>query len=331
MSTSDTSAVPILFIGRIIQAISGSATWIASFAMLVENAEPERRGQTLALAMAFITCGTVSGPAVAGTVFQLSGYWAAWSVPIALLGLDSIARLLMVESESEQSPLDNTDEDCPECPASPQESDSLLNSPTATEGYKTMQQPLSKTAITQVTIRSVSSSNSFRDPWSDEPIPLPTPVPTFYRTMLSNPRALAALANTLGQSLIVAGFDTTLPLFLRNTFGWGSMPVGLIFLGLEGPKIILGPIVGGVRDRWGCRIPTVLGWSIVAPFLMLLALFGRPELSWAASGFRGEVLVVGCVAGIGAGFLLIRGGGGFQIIGEVVAALLVLGILLIGL
>jgi hypothetical protein len=183
MSTSDTSAVPILFIGRIIQAISGSATWIASFAMLVENAEPERRGQTLALAMAFITCGTVSGPAVAGTVFQLSGYWAAWSVPIALLGLDSIARLLMVESESEQSPLDNTDEDCPECPASPQESDSLLNSPTATEGYKTMQQPLSKTAITQVTIRSVSSSNSFRDPWSDEPIPLPTPVPTFYRTL----------------------------------------------------------------------------------------------------------------------------------------------------
>jgi MFS family permease len=286
--------------------------------MLVETVEPERRGQTLALAMSVITCGTVTGPAIAGTMFQLAGYWAAWSVPLALLGLDAIARLAMLENPSGSPRQPGKMEERPETPE-PQECAGLLSSPTHSD-YRTMEQRLqSKPAKTQTTttMRS-SSSNSFRDPWSDELTTIPLPSPGFYRTMLFNPGVLAGLANTLGQSLILAAFDTTLPLFLRHTFGWGSMPVGLIFLGLQGPIIVLGPVVGGMRDRMGCRIPTVVGWGIVAPFLLLLAMVGRPEFAWAASGFGGEVLVVGCITGIGLGFLLIRGGGGFQVIGMVV-------------
>jgi hypothetical protein len=313
--------VPALFVGRIVQAISGAATWIASFAMLVDTVEPERRGQTLALAMSVITCGTVVGPAIAGTVLQLAGYWAAWSVPLVLLGLDAIARLAMVERDASGSPRDDKmEEDCPETPE-PQECAGFLHSPAGS--YKTMsqQQPQSKTAKTQTTTTTTtirSSSNSFRDPWSDELTPaIPLPSSSFYRTMLSHPGVLAGLANTLGQSLILAAFDTTLPQFLRSTFSWGSMPVGLIFLGLQGPIIVLGPVVGGMRDRMGCRIPTVVGWGIVAPFLLLLATMGRPEFAWAISGAYGEVLAVVCIAGIGVGFLLIRGSGGFQVIGMV--------------
>jgi MFS family permease len=232
--------------------------------MLVDTVEPERRGQMLAFAMSVITCGTVVGPAIAGTMYQILGYWAAWSVPIVLLGLDAIARLAMVESAPPPTPTDKTDDhlETPE----PQESDRLLSAPA--DGYETMNQPRSKSTKTQVTIRS--PSNSFPEPWSDELVTIPSP--GFYRTMLLNPGIMAGLANTFGQSLIVAAFDTTLPLFLSNTFGWGSMPVGLIFLGLQGPIIVLGPVIGGMRDRLGCRLPTVLGWIIVAPFLMLLAL-----------------------------------------------------------
>ncbi|KAM0691565.1 hypothetical protein Q7P36_007764 [Cladosporium allicinum] len=258
-----TPSVSALFLGRIIQALAGSATWIASFAMLVEAVEPERKGQALALAMSVITCGTVTGPAIAGTMFQLVGYWAAWSVPLALLGLDALARLAMVESSSAPATPPRTKSENPtETPsAEPQESDGLLRTPA--NSYETLEQnpptPGGKRYGT-TTLRSVSNS-SFRDPWSDEVeveveveaevvtiIPKP---PGFYRTTLLNPAILAGLANTLGQTIIVAGFDTTLPLFLRNTFGWGSMPIGLIFLGLQGPIIFLGPVVGGVRDRMG--------------------------------------------------------------------------------
>lgn len=190
----------------------------------------------------------------------------------------------------------------------PQGSDRLLSAPA--DGYETMNQPRSKSTKTQVTTRS--PSNSFLKPWSDELVTIPSP--GFYRTMLLNPGIMAGLSNTFGQSLIVAAFDTTLPLFLSNTFGWGSMPVGLIFLGLQGPIIILGPVIGRMRDRLGCRLPTVLGWVIVAPSILLLALVGRPGIPRVAGGFGGEVLVVVCIAGIGLGFLLIRGSCGFQVI-----------------
>jgi hypothetical protein len=283
--------------------------------MLVENVEPERRGQTLALAMSFISCGTVSGPAISGTMFQLAGYWAAWSVPLGLLGLDAVARLVMIEkSASGVSASDKTD-DHAETPE-PRESDSLLGSPA--EDYSTLSQPhrISKAPKTKAANHR-SSSNSFRDPWSDELVTtVPTSPPNFYATMLLNPYILAGLANTFGFSFILAAFDTTLPLFLRNTFGWGSMPVGLIFLGLQGPIIVLGPVVGGLRDRLGCRGITVVGWAMVAPFLSVMALVGRSEIPWLpAGGIVAEVVVVGCIAGIGVGFLLIRGGGAFQVIG----------------
>lgn len=284
--------------------------------MLVEAVEPERRGRTLALAMSVITCGTVTGPAISGTMFQLAGYWAAWSVPLALLGLDSIARLAMIEKSASEQSLPNKTEETLDTPE-PHESQSLLTNPA--HNYETTPQtPLHPAKDRQGTIRSLAPS--FRDPWSDEELtPLSLPSPSFYRTMLLNPGVLAGLANTLAQALIVAAFDTTLPAFLRYTFGWGSMPVGLIFLGLQGPIIVLGPVVGGLRDKVGCKIPTVIGWGVVAPFLLLLAMAGRPEFGWAAvSGFWGEVLVVGCISGVGLGFLLIRGGGGFQVIGMAV-------------
>jgi hypothetical protein len=264
--------------------------------MLVENIEPEQRGQTLALAMSFISCGTVTGPVISGTMFQLTGYWAAWAVPLVLLGLDAIARLAMVESAPGQPPPGKTVDslDTPE----PRESDGLLD--TQADGYETIKLNLGKTGKSPVVTRCMSEE--FRDPWSDEIVLVPSKV--FYHTMLFDPRILAGLANTLGQSLIVAGFDTTLPLFLRNTFGWGSMPVGMIFLGLQGPIIVLGPAIGGIRDRLGCRIPTVLGWALVAPFLSLLALAGRPELSWATSGSRGKLWWLSVLLALVLGFCL---------------------------
>ncbi|KAM0798915.1 major facilitator superfamily domain-containing protein [Usnea florida] len=258
-----TPSVWALFLGRIIQAVSGSATWISSFAMLVDNIEPERKGSILALAMSFVTSGVVGGPVISGSIFQLAGYWAAWSVPFALLGLDFVARLAMVDRKLQSSSSAN------------------------------------------------SESHNDRCSSADE---AETPSQGFYRTLLFDPRILAGLANTLAQSVIIAGFDTTLPLYLLNTLDWGSLPVGMMFLGIQGPPIVLGPLVGGLRDRLGLRLPTVLGWALVAPFLWLLAIPGRPGFPWSAPASHGEAIVIVSIVGIGFGFLLIRGAGAFQLV-----------------
>jgi hypothetical protein len=75
----------------------------------------------------------------------------------------------------------------------------------------------------------------------------------FYSIMLRDPRVLSGLLNSLTTSAVVAGFDTTLPLHVRNAFGWESLPAGMMFLCLQIPAILLGPVAGSIRDRHGVR------------------------------------------------------------------------------
>lgn len=300
-----TQIVWAFFLGRIIQGVSGSATWISSFAMLVDNIEQERKGSILALAMSFVASGVIGGPVISGSLFQLVGYWPTWSVPFGLLSLDFVARLAMVDRKPQPSSFANSTKP-PEIPEQ-EETDGLLS--TQTDGYKTIKHIPDRSCRDRAdSFKSLNARRSSSDK-------IETTSHGFYRTLLFDPRILAGLANTLGQSVIVAGFDTTLPLYLINTFHWGSLPVGMMFLGIQGPPIILGPFIGGLRDRLGLRLPTVLGWALVAPFLWLLAVPGRPDSPWVAPDSIGEAVVITSIIGIGFGFLLIRGAGAFQLIG----------------
>lgn len=276
--------------------------------MLVDNIAPEHKGSTLALAMSFVASGVLGGPVISGSLFQLVGYWAAWSVPFAFLSLDFVARLAMVDRKPPSS-LSARSKKSSETPEQG-ETEALLS--TETDGYKTMK-PNPETSRRE---RSDSrESHNARCSGSD---PVETPSKGFYRTLLLDPRILAGLATTLGQSVIVAGFDTTLPLYLLNTFDWGSLPVGMMFLGIQGPPIVLGPLIGSLRDRLGLRFPTVLGWALVAPCLWLLAVPGRPWFPWSAPESHGAAVVIVSIVGVGFGFLLIRGAGAFQLIGMTV-------------
>lgn len=273
-----------MYVGRVIQAVSGSAAWVVSFATLVDNIDPKTKGRVLATAMSFVTLGIVAGPMVSGMCFQLLGYWAAWSVPIALLVLDFIARLLMLETRRV------TKETTKVARADPEETAGLLQS--EPEGYQSIES----------------------DQQTSEPKP-PSPR-GFYRIVLTSPRAIAALVNTVMLSAILAGFDATLPLYLRNTFGWDSLKVGMIFLGLQGPPIFLGPFVGWLRDRVGPRYPTTLGWSLLFPLLWLQATPDHEGFSWARPENHGQAVFLCGLIGIGFAVLLLRGAGTFQLISK---------------
>ncbi|KAL2812248.1 major facilitator superfamily domain-containing protein [Aspergillus cavernicola] len=144
-----------------------------------------------------------------------------------------------------------------------------------------------------------------------DPSQQPPPARGFYRTMLSNPQILAGLLNTLVMSIIVSAFDTTLPLHVRDLFGWGSLPVGIIFLGLQAPCIFFGPPIGWLRDRVGLRYPTTIGWGLLTFFLWLLAVPGE-DLPWGRLEHAGKAVYIIAIVGIGFACALIRGAGTFQ-------------------
>jgi MFS family permease len=79
----------------------------------------------------------------------------------------------------------------------------------------------------------------------------------------------------LVQALIIAAFDSTIPIIAPDYYNFDSMDVGLLFLAFGCPFFFFGPVAGWAVDRFGTKIPTVLGYIYLVPVLLCLR-FVRP-------------------------------------------------------
>ncbi|GLB07059.1 hypothetical protein AtubIFM57258_002380 [Aspergillus tubingensis] len=95
-----------LFAGRLIQAIASSFIWVVGYATIADNVQPENLGKTYGVISLVVAAGTSGGPMVAGILFELGGYWVAWSSAFIILILDIILRLLMLEKPDVQGDAD---------------------------------------------------------------------------------------------------------------------------------------------------------------------------------------------------------------------------------
>jgi hypothetical protein len=272
-----------MYIGRILQGVSGTGAWIVGFAMLTDAAGSKHIGKALGFAGSFITAGIITGPAIAGVLLELLGYWPAWSVPLSLLVVDFIARLAMVEvpkisnaGSHEATPVQNDtdveyDESAPLLEADP------YSGREGAEEIKT------------------------------------TRARGFWGVMFRQGSVYAAIFNVIAFAMVVSGFDATLPLHLRDAFGWTSAPIGSIFLALQIPGMFLSPFVGWLRDRIGLRWPTTLGWSLAAPLLWFSGVPGPDNFLGVGDGSKGQAAFVCCIIGIGIVLSFARGAGTFQL------------------
>ncbi|KAF9887346.1 hypothetical protein FE257_010341 [Aspergillus nanangensis] len=131
----------------------------------------------------------------------------------------------------------------------------------------------------------------------------------FYRYVLCHRRLVGGIIAYMTSSLLVASFDATLPLHVRDVFGWGTSASGVMFLALQGPGVISSPLVGWLKDRVGSRWPTAIAFLGSAPFVWLLGVPGDDRFPWANVGSRGETIyTIGAVV-IGSVFSLSNGVG----------------------
>ena len=271
-----------LFLGRVLQAIAGSGAWVIGLPLLTDNVPEEHLGEALGIAMSFVSAGVLSGPLVAGIMLELTDYWSTWSIPFMILALDVIARLVMIEprgrersSSSEHSPIQAKPGSDPERAVGAVETTSLL--------------PQSDTSKHQTSGHG------------------------FYRIMLCDMRVIAGLASMLLNSMLMTSMNNTLPVHLREIFGWGSMPTGLIFLCLQLPSILCGGLFGCIRDRCGLKIPSTVGWLLCAIFILFLGIPGHEKFPWAGKDTSGQSIFIGCIVAFGISSLLVRGTGPVQL------------------
>ena len=277
------STVPVFFFGRVVQAFAGNAAWIIGFATIADTVEAENRSRTISTISVFFISGMLFGPMMSGSLIGLVGYWPTWLAAIAVLILDAIMLFLMVETPKSQRKDVESASGADTGTGSPDETSSLLSGPAPAQ-----RDPEQSPQQNGSTKRAAES---------------------FYKIILSNPRALTSMVCHATISLTLACFDTTLPLHVSRTFGWGPFQTSLMFLLLQVPTLLLSPLTGWMKDRWGTKIPSGVGFLAHAPLLWLLGAAGRKGLPLVGSEQRGKTIYTVTIVSLGIVRTLVTGCG----------------------
>ena len=101
-------AVFTLFASRLVQAIASTIIWVVGYATVADNVQKSNTGKTYSAISVAVAAGTSSGPMLSGVLFHVGGYWVAWSSAFAILLLDIVLRLLIIERPRAHSNLGET-------------------------------------------------------------------------------------------------------------------------------------------------------------------------------------------------------------------------------
>lgn len=229
--------------------------------------------------------GLLASPFISGLVYERFGYFSVFAVVLGIIAVDLILRLLMTEQEEAAKRV-------------PKES----HAKTVENGHK---KSLSADGVRHVHVAEQngqwpdaheqtpllkSGTAEKQVSWMRRKFPLAVRI-------FSSKRLRAAFYGGFVHTLTMTTLDTTLPLFVKNTFGWNSEALGTLFFSITVPSL-LGPFVGWLSDRYGARKVTLFGFLLTVPSLSCMALIRRNDL-------LEKVLMAGLLALIGTGLSFI--------------------------
>ncbi|KAK8012585.1 MFS general substrate transporter [Apiospora marii] len=187
---------------------------------------------------------------------QNLGYAGVFGVGSAMLGIDFIMRLLLIEKK-----------------VAAKYDSSLADDGTNPRTDAASDEPTEEDTLLQ-------RKQEERYEIHGEQNKLVRAVPVLY--CLRNPRLLVAFVMAFVQAALLAAFDATIPMEALDLFGFSSLKAGLLFIALNIPCLIIGPVAGWAVDRFGTKPVAVTGFSYFVPVLLLLRL--PPEQLVGRSG-----------------------------------------------
>ena len=241
--------IALWIVGRLFQGAAAAIVWTAGLALMVDTVGKDGLGQAIGYVSMAISVGTLGGPLLGGVVYQNGGYYAVFGLAFAFIGLDIVFRLLLIEKRHAIKWLVPELKSLPAAGEKPSDkeaenSSAITSTPsTASDTTESQKPPPSRSALARVTI------------------------------LLSSPRLVVSLWGYFVISIALASFDSVLPLFVQDTFGWQQSGQGLIFIPLMVPHIV-DPITGYIIDRFpkSCRYFTAAAFLSAVPVMVLLRL-----------------------------------------------------------
>lgn len=285
------------------QAVSGMVLWIVGFATLADTVGTENMGKATGITTAAVSAGFIAGPMMAGILVEKVGYWPAWSVAMSIVGfqlneyksllistqqlvVDIAMRILMIENPRSRPSAHNTSENIDQSSESASRKGSLDSETSAADDCH------ERTSLLAPRAREVKEQTGIH----------------FYICLSRYPRFVMAQYSYMLFSILMSSLEATLPLHVHDVFGWGSFGAGMMFLSLQTPGIVLGPVFGWLRDRVGTRHPTWIAFAILAPDMWFMGTPGDARFPWAM-GDQGKAVYTASIIGLGAFSNLLNGVG----------------------
>lgn len=260
-------SVYVVFTSRLLQGLSSAAVYAVGLALLVDTVGREEVGKWMGFALSSSSIGLVVSPVLGGLVYSQAGYYAVFGMIISIISFDILLRLAAIEKKTAAKWLRPS---------------TINKHDYGTEGYATVPgnrigddrssppandrnsaEEVSDQALGKFIVNSKGSRDcKFR---------MPTTV-----ILLKSPRLLTAIYGVFAQVAMLSSFDTILPLFVKQTFGWNSFQAGMIFLTVAIPALA-GPLAGRLSDNYGPRWIAISGILMTAPSLVLLRLINKHD------------------------------------------------------
>ena len=217
-------SIALLVAARLLQGASAAVVWTVALALLSDTVGKDQSGKALGYVAMSYSIGVLVAPLLGGVLYARAGYYSVFALTSAVIALDIVLRLLLVEKKIAVKWLET------------ESSDAVLNGQQV-ELQSVEASPPPSAETEKAAGRALTSETS---PQSHT-VPkrkLPTML-----ILLKSRRMLAAFWGSFVASSSIGAFDATLPLFVNRTFGWNSLGAGLIFIAIIIPSFA-GPLIG---------------------------------------------------------------------------------------
>ncbi|KAL4965801.1 MFS transporter [Aspergillus stella-maris] len=245
--------VPVLLVARALQGVSASFVWTAGMALCLETVGAGNLGTTIGAIFGFISVGTLVAPMLGGVLYDKGGLIAVFGLAFALLGIDFVMRLLVIEVKIARR-YDSGDDIGATAGAEAQPQDPAAEHEDAEE---------------------TSALLSRSEPDTESEYKIPENIPKALRIMpilpcLASPRLIAALTISFVQAVLLSSLDATVPIIARETYDFSSLQAGLLFLPIGIANFTFGPLLGMCVDKFGTKRLAVSVYLYLVPVLVLL-------------------------------------------------------------
>ncbi|PVH94365.1 MFS general substrate transporter [Periconia macrospinosa] len=280
------SSIGILVVGRMLQGTSAAVVWSVGLALLADTIPQERLAQGMGYVGIGMSVGILIAPLLGGVVYDRAGYNAVYGMSYALIGVDIVLRLLLVEKKVAARWSNE--------PAVEQAEDHDTAGESSKKSGEAAVSPIMNPTSAGDPEKAITDGSAEEQPQEAATHPtkkrLRDRLPPVLSLLYSR-RLLAALFGCIIQAALMTSFDAVLTIHVANTFNWTSTAAALLFLPLVIPSFVA-PLFGWLSDRFGGRYLVAIGFLFTCPPLVCLRFVNENTL-------RVKVLLCALLALIG--------------------------------